>query len=63
VLVAPCSGASGPVCRGPMRSFAGFLLLFKPILLLEHDWLGQNLDFPNGVKLEIVSFRFFKNCR
>ena len=59
--VVPCLGAWGPSCRGPMRSFWNVLLLFLLTLLLKHNWLGRNLDFPNGLKLEVVSFSVFRN--
>jgi len=62
MLVAPCSGAWGQSCRGPLRLFEGVLMMFSLTLLLEHNWLGRNLDFLNGLKLVIVSFRFFGNC-
>ena len=61
--VVPRSGAWGQSCGGPLRPFEGVLLLFWPTLLLEHILLGQNLDFPIGLKLEFVTFRFFGICR
>jgi len=48
-----CSGARGKSCRDPMRPFEGVLLLFSFTLLLEHTWLGRNLDFLNGLKLDL----------
>ena len=43
-----------------MHLFEHVLLLFSLILLLEHILLGQNLDFLNGLKLELVAFLFFR---
>jgi len=60
--VVPCPGAWGQSCRGPMRSSWSVLFLFSLTFLLEHNWLCWNLDFPNGLKLVIVSFRFFGFC-
>ena len=57
------SGAWGQACRGPMRPFGHVLLLFSFILLLEDTWLGRNLDFLNGLKLEIVTFSVFEIYR
>jgi len=57
------SGAWGQACRGPMRPFGHVLLLFSFILLLEHTSLDRNLDFLNGLKLEIVTFSVFRIYR
>jgi len=46
-----------------MRPFGHVLLLFSFILPLEHTWLGRNLDFLNGLKLELLRFQFFGICR
>ena len=51
MLVVPRSGAWGQSCRDSLRPFEGVLLLFSLTLLLEHNWLGRNLDFINGLKL------------
>ena len=62
MLVVPRSGAWGPSCRDSLRPFEGVLLLFSVTLLLEHNWLGRNLDFLNDLKLEIVPFLVFGFC-
>jgi len=42
-----------------MRPFGHVIFLFSFILLPEHTWLGGNLDFLNGLKLDIVTFSVF----
>jgi hypothetical protein len=63
MLVAPCSGAWGQSYRGPLRLFEGVLLLFSLTLLREHNLLCRNFNFPNGLKLVFVSFKFFGFCQ
>ena len=57
------SGVWGPTCRGPTHLFEHVLLLFSFILLLEHILLDRNLDFINGLELELMAFRFFRIYR
>lgn len=56
-----------------MRPFEHVLLLFLLILLLEHIWLGGNLDFLNGLQachkcinyqtIQIVKSNYYDNSR
>ena len=59
--IVPCLGAWRQSCRGLMRSFWSVLLLFSLTFLLKHNWLCWNLNFPNGLKLEVTPFLVFGN--